>query len=281
MNFSQRHGYSVARKLVQIEAIDDELRSALWSVTQLIVWRKFSGPDDSYGRSTDYVRGSNFEVFTNQLWMNFYKEPVDTVPAYWGECHRQIRELYFASAWFEVYDFIEFIAAHTDSGHVSSYIDACNTKLDEENSAYRIIAGRVAPIANEQEVEEVETAIGLCSRFPGASSHLRTALGMLSDRSNPDYRNSIKESISAVESAAKIITGDHSASLGSILTRLERDYDLHQAMKTSFSAMYGYTSDADGIRHAMMDLPNINKAEARYMLIVCSAFINFIADNLK
>jgi hypothetical protein len=35
------------------------------------------------------------------------------------------------------------------------------------------------------------------------SEHLNTAIGFLSDRKNPHYRNSIKESISAVESLMK------------------------------------------------------------------------------
>jgi hypothetical protein len=39
-------------------------------------------------------------------------------------------------------------------------------------------------------------------------------LQKLADRENPDYRNSIKESISAVESAAQEITGDTGATLG-------------------------------------------------------------------
>jgi len=280
MRFSQRHGYTPTHKLVQIESVDDELRSALWSAAQLTVWRAFKGPNSSYGGRGDSVRGSNFETFVNRLWMNHYKVPVDTSPRRWGDCLAKIREIYFASEWYEVLDFVEFVASNVDRRFSDHYINACNSKLEEENSAYRFVAGLLAPIANEQEVDEVEIAIGLHSRFPAASTHLRAALDMLSDRQNPDYRNSIKESISAVESVCKTITCDRGATLGSILARLERENGLHRAMKQSFSAMYGYTSDADGIRHAMMDVPNISKAEARYMLIVCSAFINFIAGNL-
>ena len=51
---------------------------------------------------------------------------------------------------------------------------------------------------------------------------------------------------------------------------------LHPALEKSFSSMYGYTSDADGIRHALMDDDNLTNADARFMLISCSAFINYV-----
>ena len=281
MSFSQRNGYKPALKLVQFESIDDELRSSLWSVTQLIIWDTYSSPYNDYGRPLGSVRGSNFETFTNQLWVNHFKVPVDTIPAEWTNCLYKIREMYFAYNWHETLDFVEFVSGIADEKVSLQYIEACNHCFNEENSAYRFIAGQVAPIANEEEADEVVAAIGLQSRFAGSSEHLRTALSMLSDKQNPDYRNSIKESISAVESVAKSITGDEKATLGKLLSKLESEKGLHQALRQSFSAMYGYTSDADGIRHAMMDVPSIQKSDARYMLITCSAFINFMGESLE
>lgn len=38
-----------------------------------------------------------------------------------------------------------------------------------------------------------------------------------------------------------------------------------------------YTSDEGGIRHAMLEEPNIGYDEAKYMAVACSAFVNFIA----
>jgi hypothetical protein len=42
----------------------------------------------------------------------------------------------------------------------------------------------------------------------------------MSDWDNPDYRNSIKESVSAVETAAKFVTGE--GTLGSALNKIEK-----------------------------------------------------------
>lgn len=107
------------------------------------------------------------------------------------------------------------------------------------------------------------------------------ALDMLADRSSPDYRNSIKESISAVESVAQIITGDSSATLGSALKVIERKGSMHPALKASLSSLYGHTSDADGIRHAMLEASSLSFINAKFMLVACRAFINYLIEKAQ
>ena len=46
--------------------------------------------------------------------------------------------------------------------------------------------------------------------------------------------------------------------------------------------LYGYTSDESGIRHAgRIDGKGTTFAEAKFMLIACSAFVNYLIDNIK
>ena len=50
-------------------------------------------------------------------------------------------------------------------------------------------------------------------------------------------------------------------------------------MNEAFQKMYGYTNDAGGIRHSLMDgklVPDFN--DAKYMLVLCSAFINYLTS---
>ena len=54
-------------------------------------------------------------------------------------------------------------------------------------------------------------------QFVGVSKHLKRALELYTDREAPDYRNSIKESISAVESMVRTITSEPKASLSKAL----------------------------------------------------------------
>ena len=112
------------------------------------------------------------------------------------------------------------------------------------------------------------------------SEHLARALQLLGDREQPDYRNSIKESISAVESMAKIVTKNDGATLGDALRVLEKNDEIHPALRNGMSNLYGYTNDADGIRHAMLEQPNLTAADAKYFLISCTAFVNYLKSKV-
>ena len=39
--------------------------------------------------------------------------------------------------------------------------------------------------------------------------------------------------------------------------------------------LYGYTSDEGGIRHSLLEQSSIDEAEAKFMIVACSAFVNF------
>jgi hypothetical protein len=118
-------------------------------------------------------------------------------------------------------------------------------------------------------------------RFAGVSLQLKRAVQLYSDRKNTDYWNSIKESISAVESMAKIITSNDKATLVDALRTLERGGKLHTALKDGFIKLYAYTSDEDGIRHAMMQEPNLSEADAPYFLLSCTSFVNYLKSQMN
>ena len=116
-------------------------------------------------------------------------------------------------------------------------------------------------------------------RTPGSlafDAHIQQALDLYAKRENPDYRNSIKESILAVESMARIVSKKPKATLSDALKAIEKNGLLHEALKDGFIKLYGYTSDADGIRHAMLDEPTLTAADARYFLLSCTSFVNYL-----
>ena len=101
-------------------------------------------------------------------------------------------------------------------------------------------------------------------------------MAKLSDRLTPDYRNSIKESISALESIAKVISKNPKDSLGAALDKIKGKLKIHPALERGFKQIYGYTSDTDGIRHALTEETTCDFADAKFMLVSCSAFINYL-----
>lgn len=148
-------------------------------------------------------------------------------------------------------------------------------------SAYRIVCNEVVQITSEEEVVEIEQALYIGDKFSSARTHLRTALKLLSDKKNPDFRNSMKESISAVEALCKIITGDKSATLGDALKVLEKKYLLQGSLKSAYSALYGYTCDSGGIRHSLKDdVSDLKFEDAKFMLVICSAFVNYLITKM-
>jgi hypothetical protein len=190
----------------------------------------------------------------------------------WLSVLQFLRQYFFKCEWYEVYDFVEFVANNYPP-RKDGFIKACNKVLEQEVSAYRFVDGLVSPITDKVEISEVDRALE--GPADPVRTHLRRALELLSDRVNPDYRNSIKESISAVESLAATTVGEK-GTLGQLIKKLEDEIGLHPALRTAFSSLYGYTSDENGIRHAILELQSLGFEDAKFFLVVCSAFVNFV-----
>lgn len=277
MKFSQRLGIVSVSKSIQIESLDEDLLNSLWSLLSIHYWNKFNKQKYNMGYRSDYISGSNLESIFKGLWLNYFKKPIDTIPSlYFDDGLLTLRKYFFEASWYEVYDFIEFISHYTINAKRENFLNDCNMIYERENSGYRFVDGKIVEISSSDEVSEIEKAIEKATPYYGVKQHLVSAITLMSDKQNPDYRNSIKESISAVESLCKKIAGDDKATLSSALKMLEKNGHMHSALEKAFSALYGYTSDADGIRHALMEQSNLTGADARFMLISCSAFINYV-----
>jgi hypothetical protein len=271
--FSRRKKLKPAQKPLQLKAIDDELRNGLWSVFAEAVIMQFRGPEIALRRTT-YIRGSNLERLFIAYWLSYFKIPTDTMPLSIEPTVTTLRDHFFSCPWNEVYDFIEFTLQHLPSQLTDAFRSSCNIILERENAAYRIVGTQITEITSDVEITEIEQA--LASPVSGANRHLQSALTLLTDRENPDYRNSAKESISAVEAICRVLTSDSKATLGAALKVLQQEVGIHGALKAAFSSLYGYTSDEGGIRHAMLKEQTITFTDAKLMLVCCSAFINYV-----
>lgn len=276
-SFSERKGLKPVRQTIHIDGMTEELRNSLWNALHLAVWESEDFMHDRYGNLPEIDR------FSAQLWFSYFKRPIDERPsfAYSNRSERIlkiIRDYFFGASWNEIYDFLEFVvgAFQKDKPQLSVFL---NHVLTTEMSAYRFIDGRLADITGEQEREMLEEAL-TDIRFAAVSSHLERALALLSDRKQPDYRNSIKESISAVEAMARLVSCSEKATLGEALKVLEKSGKLHSALKDGFSKLYGYTNDSSGIRHAMLDEPSLTQADAKYFLLSCTSFVNYLKSAL-
>ncbi len=280
MGFAERNGF-VEAKAIQIDDIDIGLRNRLYNAVHTycepspFIAKELSFVVDKVGYRDERVIGRNWTRIDALL-----LRPDKTIPWYMPY---EIIEQFFAAKREHCkhceYDCHEKGGTCDELVWLNSVPNKINAILEEEKSGYRIINDKFVNIVSKTELEAIEQASN--SPYASVNTHIKKALLLYSDRKNPDYENSIKESISAVEAMCCTITGmkGASATLGAALKKLEDNgVVIHSALREAFSKMYGYTSDADGIRHGGIDFKNAPSEDAKYMLISCSAFVNYLIE---
>lgn len=271
MLFSQRKGIKPLKSVIQIDTVDTDLRTGLWNAVTVFQQRT----------ETFNNRLESFRAAIKNFWLLYFKLTLDTIPSM-SDIMMQLRQDFFNGEWYECYDILEFLVAnYKDSGDgvKADLIEDCNKILARELSAYRFVGEQITQITSETEISSIEEALADTQPLKPVHEHLKTALDYLSNRKTPDYRNSIKESICAVEALCSLIAGGK-ATLGQAIKAVESKINLHPALKGAFSNLYGYTSDANGIRHALMGESNIDFEDAKFMLVSCSAFINYLVSKV-
>ncbi len=283
MKFSQRMGI-VPEKQIQLDDMDDSLRNRIINKLQQLSAFEARHILDKMGEEiseniniTDLI----FDRTDTNLLLKFLRN-----------CE-----------WYKVYDCLDFYLQHftiscdkydrynggcrscSKSKRCETYrrkmgmINEINIILEEEKSGYRIINGVVATMTNPVEIESIEQS--MLTAYPAVNTHLSKALDLYSDRQNPDYENSIKESISAVEAMCSIIVGKDTT-LGKALNQLEKKgIIIHKSLEQAYNRIYGYTSDEKGIRHAGIDFTDAPAEDAKYMLVSCSAFVNYLTEKYE
>lgn len=283
LSFSQRAGYTPVPIELQTESMDKTLRGDLWNLLLEyyfdFIYYESGYSRDLYNRNlpTRYAKG--FKL-AQGLWRDFFHKGVDRIsPTIW-DFKQTVHGWYDKAEWYRVYDLIEFVFGELeDPVETEDFTGALNEILEQSRAGYRMIGGLITPITDSASLQAVEAALQQTGdRFGGARAHLEAALRLMSDREHPDWRNSIKESISAVEALCALIAEDSSSSLGGAIKLIQKKgtVPLHPSLAEGFKKLYGYTSDGDGIRHAMMDEPAIAFEDALYMLASCSAFVSYL-----
>ena len=270
-------GFVEIDEVLQVDSMNDSLRNSLWNVVF-----------DTYGNSNS---ASWFDVYKLTA-RDFLKVPIDeldTLPS--NTFCRVLKGHFFGFPFYSVYDFLEFLTnRQNDLNYLinrppyelisqDGLIQKINFVLEREHSGYRFIGENIIPITDATEITQIKEVIATTQSIGlyGAYTHIQSAIKQFGQRPNPDFRNTIKESISAVESVVKQIAGCQSNGLDEAMKVLATKISLHGALKEGFIKLYGYTSDEKGIRHCLLDEQTpVGLTEAKYMLVACSAFVYFL-----
>lgn len=266
--FSERKGLKKLSNVIQIDSLNTRTRNKIYTATENLLTKS-----SCENEIIEYIYTEIFSLTRNDIPIK--SAEFSLLSNYYNQVYQEIQEILAVKEYFEIFDFIEAIIKlkrNKKYNGIDEYIREITRIFIDENVNHRIIDGVITDIVNDEEIKAVEETLD--TPYIEISKHFSKAIEHL--YSNKDYANSIKESITSVELMCQIINGGKD-SLGKTLKNLK--VNIHPALSKGFESIYGYTSDASGIRHANgLGEKDATFLEAKYMLISCSAFINYLKE---
>ncbi|RIE06624.1 AbiJ-NTD4 domain-containing protein [Candidatus Cryosericum terrychapinii] len=271
--FTQRYGLAPVPALLSFSDVSKDLWNDLFNTLQIAC-------------SKEAEQGN----LGQDIWTHFLHEPLGRIPrsdfSYKVSTTMVIEHVrydwesqqrgYLYCPRHRVYDLVEFVYASQHSDSIREALQtAVNLDLKRDFASVSMIDGLIVPISDDEQRHTLE--IAMQGPLPEVYAQLHNALAFLADREKPAYGDSIKNAISAVESLCKRVVKNQKATLGDALKELKKaGVTIHPSLERAFGELYGYTSDKPGIRHALMGSDDTDQEDARYMLVTCSAFINYL-----
>ena len=272
--FSEAHGMGSCNTQMQLNDLDDRTRIILFNkITEHLSWYYANKDGAIYNDGAFHKEDALYRLISSACG----KIADPNIHYYIKSLNEYLQNVIPTALYNEVFDLVELICKLCICGEELS--KKVNDVFKHEYVGYRFVDGRIVPITDENEIKSIEDA---CSgEIEGPRTHIKKAVGFIADRERKDYKNCIKERISAVESICSIIVNQKKGTLGDALKDLKKNgLKIHGSLEAAFSKLYGYTNDEKGIRHAEGMFENdVTFEEAKFMLVSCSAFVNYLIAN--
>lgn len=265
LTFSQAQGYEPIPGPLALEEISEEARNKLWSTLHTRV-----------GKVTDrnFVQSPWVDILSD-LHINFLGRPSDEFTPHLNLFVKEYKERFLRTEPFnKVFDILEKVMRHGNCP--PCFTNDIAAAFEDCRLAYFVDKGfpvKILPAATPEEGAAIRNALQdvRAAGLQGAESHLRESGQSINAG---DWAGSVRHSINAVESVARRIAPE-AGTLGPALNKMG---ELHPALKNAFSSLYGYTSDEQGIRHALLDeaASPAQRDEAVFMLGACASFVSYM-----
>lgn len=270
LTFSQAEGLEPLPRQLALKEISQELRAALWAV----IYDSMLG-----GSERDEIWGTHTfgrEWSSVLLRMHVYRDHlmVDTFVNEFEPGARRLKDTISRGVYHQVFSLVQWLLQQPERVVQPERI---RNALKLSRAAYRLLDDgcTIVPVASEEEGQAVQKAFAdvAATEFSGAREHLRNAANELTAGNAAD---SIRESIHAVESVARSITGK--GSLSDALRFIKQRHNIHAAMEQGLNRLYGWASDEKGVRHPLLDDPaaKVDETDAIFMLGACSSFVSYL-----
>lgn len=271
--FSQRLGYTEIPTAIIRECLPDNVMNSIQNVF-CELWNHYRASYDVY----DLL---NYHFY--RYYLNLRIEDRD----------RSIEPLAHIDndhfEWYEKIDVIEwtiqFLYANfneADKAKLEHCISELNKEFSRHRYGYRIIKGYFVETTSENEIICINDAIDKTNT--NVSTHLKQAIISISPSNpTPDYRNSIKESISAVGSFLRDNFGG--TTLGEAIKNLKKKNPnlINRFILEAIEKLYTYTNQPDtGIRHELLSQDYVpDHTDALFMLIQASCVVNYLFNKFS
>ena len=273
LTFEQREGVAPLPRQLQLKEISQEMRAVLWSSVYESMKRNVS----------NYWFYGGWEIVLRKRHVLLEHRPADEFDPTAATLVHELKEIFMHGSYAKVFGLLEWILQQQETP--PDLWLKIEEALEYSHAAYRLIDGdMIVPIGSEQEIETLRHALADTDHDPfvGARTHLKNAAKLLSEG---QAAQSIRESVTAVEAVARVLD-ETATTLAPALKALAKVGTLHPALQSGFEKLYGFASDEQGIRHALLDSDKakVDESDALYMLGACAAFVSYLirkAGNLR
>ena len=269
LSFSQAQGYEEIPGPLKLEQLPPEARTRIWNCF--------------YSHMQECVRG----LYLSGIWEKIVREvherldgrPLDEWSADFRAVSSGLRQRIEADRFNRVFDLVQFVLRCPPCP--PDFITMMKWTFAECGLAYAIDDGpppTIVPTASHEEGQALVDAIGTLrdAGLDGCASHLREAAERINEN---DWAGAVRESLHAVESVARRLDPGASRGLGPALKSIEKQGGtLHPALVDAFGKLYGYASDEQGVRHALLDRTDsrVDRDLAVFMLGACASFASYL-----
>ena len=273
LTFSQAQGYAELPGPLKLEELPRGARTRIWNAFYLFISATTTQP----ARGMVLV-GDDWTSILKAKHSQHDKLPLDEWERLLEYNRQQLRHSIEKLPFNEVFDMIQFVLRHPECPKTFTYL--MKKVFASERLAYVIDDGPPPTIIPAVTAAEGKTFLQSLQTLReaglgGSAAHLRKAAECINGQ---DWAGSVRESIHAVESVARQLDPIASQTLAPALKSLEKGGTLHPALKEAFTKLYGYTSDEQGIRHALLDQDSayVGMDEAVFMLGACASFSSYL-----
>ena len=273
LTFSQAQGLEEVPRSFALGELPPEARNRLWDVFHMTT----SNSSKSIGFSSIVV-GQWHELLLD-LHVRSFHRPRDEFSASLSDICDEYKVFFLGNTPYnQVFDFLQHAMRHPKCPR--EFILRIKVVFMECRLAYVVDTSGPSTIftsVTTQEGDAIRAAqrdLQHC-RQSAASGHLREAAKHLAEGK---WRDSVRASITAVESVAKSL-GTDGTTLGSVLKKLDKRWQIHPALHGALSKLYGWTSDEDNVRHGAETVDGgteVDREEAVFMIGVCASFCSYL-----